>query len=123
MLNRSNPVRGRWHVREAMRQDGAALCEFFAEFGRRLDNGEAFGRARCCLMLIEVQPTARLSPQAFRRLRVSMRMAHYRIIERRHRSLGIWMWGAGAVCLLIDSGGQYQNRHHRHYSCGRYWAG
>lgn len=43
------------HVREAMRQDGAALCEFFATFEQRLADGERLSELDVDSMLIEVR--------------------------------------------------------------------
>ncbi|MFP3366454.1 M24 family metallopeptidase, partial [Pseudoalteromonas sp. SIMBA_148] len=43
------------HVREAMRQDGAALSEFFAEFEQRLATGERLSELDVDSMLIEVR--------------------------------------------------------------------
>ncbi|HCI31878.1 MAG TPA: Xaa-Pro aminopeptidase, partial [Psychrobacter sp.] len=43
------------HVREAMRQDGAALAEFFSEFEQRLAAGERLSELDVDSMLIEVR--------------------------------------------------------------------
>lgn len=99
------------HVREAMRQDGAALCEFFAEFERRLDNGERLSELDVDSMLIEVrsrQPHY-ISPSfpTIAGFNENGALPHYRATEEKFSYLDV-ADGAGGL-LLIDSGAQYQN--------------
>ena len=99
------------HVREAMRQDGAALCEFFAEFERRLENGERLSELDVDSMLIEVrsrQPNY-ISPSfpTIAGFNENGALPHYRAVEDKFSYLDV-AEGAGGL-LLIDSGAQYQN--------------
>jgi hypothetical protein len=81
------------HVREAMRQDGAALAEFFSEFEQRLAAGERLSELDVDSMLIEVRSRQpHYVSQAFQPSRVSMKMGHYRITAQRQSSLAILMW-------------------------------
>ena len=93
------------HVREAMRQDGAAMCEFYAAFEAALAAGEA---------LTELDVDARLSAARARRpgfvglsfatiagFNGNGAMPHYRATPESHARL------EGDGLLLIDSGGQY----------------
>ena len=93
------------HVREAMRQDGAAMCEFYAAFEAALAAGEA---------LTELDVDARLSAARARRpgfvglsfatiagFNSNGAMPHYRATPESHARL------EGDGLLLIDSGGQY----------------
>ena len=95
------------HVREAMRQDGAALCEFFSEFEARLNNGERLSELDVDSMLIEVrskQPHY-VSPSfpTIAGFNANGALPHYRATEDKFSYL------EGDGLLLIDSGAQYQN--------------
>lgn len=95
------------HVREAMRQDGAALCEFFSEFEARLNNGERLSELDVDSMLIEVrskQPHY-VSPSfpTIAGFNENGALPHYRATEDKFSYL------EGDGLLLIDSGAQYQN--------------
>lgn len=95
------------HVREAMRQDGAALCEFFAEFERRLQAGERLSELDVDTMLIEVrsrQPHY-VSPSfpTIAGFNENGALPHYRATQEKFSYLD------GDGLLLIDSGAQYRN--------------
>lgn len=95
------------HVHEAMRQDGAALCEFFSEFEARLNNGERLSELDVDSMLIEVrskQPHY-VSPSfpTIAGFNANGALPHYRATEDKFSYL------EGDGLLLIDSGAQYQN--------------
>lgn len=95
------------HVREAMRQDGAALCEFFSEFEARLNNGERLSELDVDSMLIEVrskQPHY-VSPSfpTIAGFNENGALPHYRATEDKFSYL------ESDGLLLIDSGAQYQN--------------
>ena len=94
-------------VREAMRQDGAALCEFFSEFEARLNKGERLSELDVDSMLIEVrskQPHY-VSPSfpTIAGYNENGALPHYRATEEKFSYL------EGNGLLLIDSGAQYQN--------------
>jgi len=93
------------HVREAMAQDGAALCEFFAWFDAALERGES---------ITELTIDERLTAARARRpgyvcpsfptiagFNANGAMPHYRATPESHAVI------AGDGLLLIDSGGQY----------------
>lgn len=95
------------HVREAMRQDGAALCEFFSEFEARLAQGERLSELDVDSMLIDVrskQPHY-VSPSfpTIAGFNANGALPHYRATEDNFSYL------EGDGLLLIDSGAQYQN--------------
>lgn len=95
------------HVREAMRQDGAALCEFFVTFENRLADGERLSELDVDSMLIEVrskQPHY-VSPSfpTIAGFNENGALPHYRATEEKFSYLD------GDGLLLIDSGAQYQN--------------
>lgn len=99
------------HVREAMRQDGAALCEFFAKFEQRLANGERLSELDVDSMLIEVrskQPHY-VSPSfpTIAGFNENGALPHYRATPENFSYLDV-SEGKGGL-LLIDSGAQYQN--------------
>lgn len=92
------------HVREAMAQDGAALCEFFAWFEA------AQGRETITELTIDTQITAArarrpgyVSPSfaTIAGFNANGAMPHYRATEAAHAVI------EGDGLLLIDSGGQY----------------
>ncbi|WP_201598578.1 aminopeptidase P family protein [Psychrobacter vallis] len=99
------------HVREAMRQDGAALCEFFATFEQRLDNGERLSELDVDSMLIEVrsQQPHYVSPSfpTIAGFNENGALPHYRATPEKFSYLDV-NEGEGGL-LLIDSGAQYQN--------------
>ena len=93
------------HVREAMRQDGAAMCEFYAWFEAALARGER---------LTELTVDEQLSAARARRpdlkglsfgtiagFNANGAMPHYHATPESHAVIG------GDGLLLIDSGGQY----------------
>lgn len=99
------------HVREAMRQDGAALCEFFATFEQRLADGERLSELDVDSMLIEVrsqQPHYVLpSFPTIAGFNENGALPHYRATPEKFSYLDV-AEGEGGL-LLIDSGAQYQN--------------
>ena len=99
------------HVREAMRQDGAALCQFFAEFEQRLDKGERLSELDVDSMLIAVrsQQPNYVSPSfpTIAGFNENGALPHYRATPQKFSYLDVEA-GAGGL-LLIDSGAQYQN--------------
>ena len=99
------------HVREAMRQDGAALCEFFATFEQRLKAGERLSELDVDSMLIDVrsrQPHY-VSPSfpTIAGFNENGALPHYRATPEKFSYLDV-SEGEGGL-LLIDSGAQYQN--------------
>ncbi|OEH67588.1 MAG: peptidase M24 [Psychrobacter sp. B29-1] len=99
------------HVREAMRQDGAALAEFFSEFEQRLAAGERLSELDVDSMLIEVrsrQPHY-VSPSfpTIAGFNENGALPHYRATPEQFSYLDV-AEGEGGL-LLIDSGAQYQN--------------
>lgn len=99
------------HVREAMRQDGAALCEFFATFEQRLADGERLSELDVDSMLIEVrsQKPHYVSPSfpTIAGFNENGALPHYRATAEKFSYLDV-SEGEGGL-LLIDSGAQYQN--------------
>ena len=97
------------HVREAMRQDGAALCEFFAEFEQRLHSGERLSELDVDSMLIDKrsQQPNYISPSfpTIAGFNKNGALPHYRATPENFSYLDTEIGGL----LLIDSGGQYQN--------------
>lgn len=92
------------HVREAMRQDGAAMCEFYAWFE------QALGRERITELTIDEQLSAArarrpgfvgLSFSTIAGFNANGAMPHYRATPESHAVI------EGDGLLLIDSGGQY----------------
>ncbi len=93
-----------FHIREAMEQDGAALCEFFAWLET------ALGRERVTELTIDEQLTAArarrpgfvsLSFNTIAAFNANGAMPHYHATEQEHAVI------EGDGLLLIDSGGQY----------------
>ncbi|OFV47240.1 aminopeptidase P family protein [Oligella sp. HMSC09E12] len=93
------------HIRHAMEKDGAALCEFFAEFERRLQAGE---------QLTELDVDSLITAARARQpdfvcpsfatiagFNANGALPHYRALPESHAML------EGDGLLLIDSGGQY----------------
>tara|TARA_R110002051_G_scaffold1314_3_gene7310 strand:+ start:219 stop:2051 length:1833 start_codon:yes stop_codon:yes gene_type:complete len=99
------------HVREAMRQDGAALCEFFATFEQRLKAGERLSELDVDSMLIDVrsQQPHYVSPSfpTIAGFNENGALPHYRATPEKFSYLDV-SEGEGGL-LLIDSGAQYQN--------------
>jgi Xaa-Pro aminopeptidase len=93
------------HVRQAMEQDGAAMCEFYAWFEAALARGERLTE----LTVDEQLSAARARRPGFVGLSFSTiagfnangAMPHYRATEESHAQI------EGDGLLLIDSGGQY----------------
>ncbi|WP_339525050.1 aminopeptidase P family protein [Pseudomonas sp. EL_65y_Pfl2_R96] len=92
------------HIRRAMEQDGAALCEFFAWLDA------ALGRERVTELTIDEQLTAArmrrpdyvsLSFNTIAAFNANGAMPHYHATEEEHTVI------EGDGLLLIDSGGQY----------------
>lgn len=92
------------HVRRAMEQDGAALCEFFAWFE------EAFATQVVTELTVDEQLTAArarrpgfvsLSFSTIAAFNANGAMPHYRATDQSHAVI------KGDGLLLIDSGGQY----------------
>ena len=99
------------HVREAMRQDGAALSQFFATFEQRLATGERLSELDVDSMLIETrsrQPHY-VSPSfpTIAGFNDNGALPHYRATPEKFSYLDV-NEGEGGL-LLIDSGAQYQN--------------
>ncbi|MBN8504159.1 MAG: aminopeptidase P family protein [Burkholderiales bacterium] len=94
------------HVREAMRQDGAAMCAFYAEFESRLARGERLSE----LDVDELLSRERAKRPGFFGLSFSTiagwmangALPHYRALPSSFSYLD------GEGLLLIDSGGQYE---------------
>lgn len=99
------------HVREAMRQDGAALCEFFSTFEQRLAAGERLSELDVDSMLIKVrsQQPHYVSPSfpTIAGFNENGALPHYRATPEKFSYLDV-NEGEGGL-LLIDSGAQYQN--------------
>ena len=93
------------HIRHAMEKDGAALCEFFAEFERRLQAGEQLSE----LDVDSLITAARARQPDFvcpsfatiAGFNANGALPHYRALPESHAML------EGDGLLLIDSGGQY----------------
>jgi Xaa-Pro aminopeptidase len=92
------------HVRAAMEQDGAALCEFFSWFDRVVN------RERITELTIDEQITAARARRpgytcpsfaTIAAFNANGAMPHYRALESSHAVI------EGNGLLLIDSGGQY----------------
>ncbi|CAB3797538.1 aminopeptidase P family protein [Pararobbsia alpina] len=92
------------HVRAAMEQDGAALCEFFSWFDRVVN------RERITELTIDEQITAARARRpgytcpsfaTIAAFNANAAMPHYRALESSHAVI------EGDGLLLIDSGGQY----------------
>ncbi len=95
------------HVREAMRQDGAALCEFFAQLESRLADGERVSELDIEQMLSVArsrQPNyVSASFDTIAGFGANGAIVHYRATDVRFSYLD------GDGLLLIDSGAQYKN--------------
>ena len=95
------------HVREAMRQDGAALCEFFANLEDKLAQGERVSELDIDVMLEHArgrQPNhVSASFDTIAGFCANGAIVHYRATDERF----VYLDGNGL--LLIDSGAQYKN--------------
>ncbi|VEG12834.1 aminopeptidase P family protein [Moraxella cuniculi] len=95
------------HIREAMRQDGAALCEFFAEFEKKLAAGETITELDIDTMLNQArsrQPDhVSASFNTIAGFNANGAIVHYSATADNHSVI------EGDGLLLIDSGGQYYN--------------
>lgn len=95
------------HVREAMRQDGAALCEFFANLEDKLAQGERVSELDIDVMLEHArgrQPNhVSASFDTIAGFCANGAIVHYRATDERFAYLD------GNGLLLIDSGAQYKN--------------
>ncbi len=97
------------HVREAMAQDGAAMCEFYAWFEQAQDRARAGGERITELTVDEQLTAARARRPGFVGLsfptiagfNANGAMPHYRATAASHAVI------EGDGLLLIDSGGQY----------------
>ncbi len=93
------------HIRHAMEKDGAALCEFFAEFERRLQAGEQLSELDVDSLITEArarQPDFVCPSFAtIAGFNANGALPHYRALPENHAML------EGDGLLLIDSGGQY----------------
>lgn len=93
------------HIRNAMEKDGAALCEFFAAFEKRLEAGGKLSE----LDVDEMITAARAGQEGFvspsfatiAGFNANGALPHYRALPEAYSEL------SGDGLLLIDSGGQY----------------
>ena len=93
------------HIRETMRQDGAALCGFFAELERKIADGERVTELDVDKMLYRhrsLRPHF-VSPSfgTIAGFNANGALPHYSATEEAHSEI------SGNGLLLIDSGGQY----------------
>ncbi|WFF38450.1 aminopeptidase P family protein [Moraxella nasibovis] len=95
------------HVREAMRQDGAALCEFFSDFERRIHAGETLNEVDIDTLLNDARSRQPhhvcASFDTIAGFRGNGAIVHYRAEADTCATL------QGDGLLLIDSGAQYYN--------------
>lgn len=93
------------HVREAMRQDGAALCGFFAEFERNLADGAAMNELDIDTMLHKYRSArpnfVSLSFNTIAGYNTNGALPHYAATPEAFSDI------TGSGLLLIDSGAQY----------------
>ena len=93
------------HVREAMRQDGAALCGFFAEFERNLADGTAMNELDIDTMLHKYRSArpnfVSLSFNTIAGYNANGALPHYAATPEAFSDI------TGSGLLLIDSGAQY----------------
>lgn len=95
------------HTREAMKQDGIALCGFFAEFEQALAEGRTLTELDIDRMLLEHRRRRPhfISPSfgTIAGFNANGALPHYSATPEAHSTL------SGDGLLLIDSGGQYRN--------------
>lgn len=95
------------HIQEAMRQDGAALCEFFSEFERLIEQQTAISELDIAQMLTAArakQPNyVGASFDTIAGFAGNGAIVHYKAKPDNYRMI------EGDGLLLIDSGAQYQN--------------
>ncbi len=93
------------HIREAMAEDGAAMCEFYARFEAALKRGEKLTELTVDEWLSEARSQRRgfvgLSFNTIAGFGPNGAMPHYRATPDSHAAI------QGDGLLLIDSGGQY----------------
>ncbi|MDO5667804.1 MAG: aminopeptidase P family protein [Alcaligenaceae bacterium] len=93
------------HIRHAMEKDGAALCEFFAEFEKRLQGGERLSELDVDEMITaaRARQAGFVSPSfaTIAGYNANGALPHYRALPDSYAML------EGDGLLLIDSGGQY----------------
>ncbi|MBL8329546.1 MAG: aminopeptidase P family protein [Rubrivivax sp.] len=93
------------HIREAMAEDGAAMCEFYARFEAALARGERLTELTVDEWLSEARSQRSgfvgLSFNTIAGFNGNGAMPHYRATEASHAVI------QGDGLLLIDSGGQY----------------
>lgn len=107
LLKAQKTAKEQEHIREAMRQDGAALCGFFAEFEEKLQAGEKLTELDVDDMLLvhrARQPNiVSASFETIAGFNGNGAMPHYRATFEKHSVI------EGNGLLLIDSGAQYLN--------------
>ncbi len=95
------------HIRTAMRQDGIALCEFFADFEARLSAGEVLTELEVDSLLTRARSRQShfisLSFDTIAGFNANGAVIHYKATPDSHSTI------CGDGLLLIDSGAQYQN--------------
>lgn len=95
------------HIREAMIQDGIALCGFFAEFEQRMNDGIRTTEIDVDTMLLKHRGRRpKFISHSFNTIagfNANAAMPHYAATEEQYSIL------EGNGILLIDSGAQYQN--------------
>ncbi len=107
LLKAIKPAHTLEHIREAMRQDGAALCEFFVDLEKRLNSGQKVTEWDLSGLLIAArskQPHY-VSPsfETIAGFGTNGAVVHYSATADEHEQI------VGDGLLLIDSGAQYQN--------------
>lgn len=95
------------HVREAMAEDGAALCHFFADFEARLARSERLTELDIDRLLLEFRSKRAhfVSPSfdTIAGFNANAALPHYSATPEQHSEI------RGDGMLLIDSGAQYLN--------------
>ncbi|UOO77464.1 aminopeptidase P family protein [Neisseria sp. Dent CA1/247] len=95
------------HIREAMRQDGAALCGFFAELEQKLADGETVSELDIDTMLLAHRSRRpHFISHSFGTIagyNANGALPHYSATPEAYSLI------EGNGLLLIDSGGQYEN--------------
>ena len=93
------------HVRNAMEKDGAALCEFFSAFEKRLEAGDKLSELDVDDMITAARARQEdfVSPSfaTIAGFNANGALPHYRALPEAYSEL------SGDGLLLIDSGGQY----------------